>query len=75
MRIKNNYYRIGLISFIIFLLSNAPFLEFNMKGIDFIKGLGAGIGIGFMILGILMEQNKLKEVRNRKKIIINKLFH
>lgn len=75
MKIKNNYYRIGIISFSIFILSNAPFLNLNVNGIDFIKGLGAGIGSGFMILGILIEKNKLKEAKNRKRIIVNKIFH
>ena len=61
--IKNKFIRIGFLLFIVYLFMNAPF----MPKYDFLSGICAGTGFGFMIFGMLDEEKKL--TKNKKCFI------
>lgn len=63
----NNFICIGLIFNGVYLVSN----HFRVIP-DFIKGLCAGIGISFILLGAYAEKHDISKLRNYKKALLNK---
>lgn len=67
MKKLNNYICIGLFFNGLWIVSNR-FIVLP----EFINGLCAGIGLGFMFLGIYAENHDISKLRNYKKAIFRK---
>ena len=70
MKKINNYIAFGLLFNGLFILGN----NFNVMP-ELVKGVLAGLGIGFCVYGALSQKYDVLKIKNYKKKLLKNFFH